>query len=353
MIVLDNIIFSLQKAGGVSAVWSNLISCLLADNVALTCLEYDDAMDNVFRKDTDIPVGAIRRLGKKASRLHEFISPKVRLSEPFIFHSSYFRTCSNPNAINVTTVHDFIYEQGKMNLKQKLRVRMDYAAIRRSDVIVCVSENTKADLFRFLPDIDGEKVHVIHNGVSDHFTVLPRPPKPELRNHILYVGGRQDYKNFRFAVETVSRTGLHLLICGSPLSVGEKEMLEEKLHGRYHHLLFPSNKDLNAIYNSVYALLYPSSYEGFGIPVLEAQRAGCPVIALDASSIPEIIGETPLLLTSLSEDEACAKLALLEDPDFRKSVTEAGLLNSRRFSWEKMAREYLNLYSSKFPNHYK
>ncbi len=353
MIILDNIIFSLQKAGGVSAVWSNLIACLLADNVDLTCLEYDDAIDNVFRKDIRIPAASVRSIGKKASRLHEFISPKVNLSEPFIFHSSYFRTCSNPNAINVTTVHDFIYEQGKMSLKQKLRVRMDYAAIRKSDVIVCVSENTKADLFRFLPDIDRNKVHVIHNGVSDHFAMLPEPPMPELQNHVLYVGGRQDYKNFRFAVDTVSRTGLHLLICGAPLSVDEKEMLEEKLKGRYRHLLFPSNKDLNALYNSVYALFYPSSYEGFGIPVLEAQRAGCPVIALNASSIPEIIGETPLLLSSLSEDEACAKLALLQDSELRKSVTEAGLLNSRRFSWQKMAREYLNLYSSQFPNHNK
>lgn len=346
MIVLDNIIFSLQKAGGVSAVWSNLISRLVEQNVNMTCLEFDDARHNVFRKDIDIPSNIIETLGKKATKLHEFLSPSVRSPEPFIFHSSYFRTCSDKNAINVTTVHDFIYEQTRMNLKQKLRVKMDYSAIRKSDVIVCVSENTKKDLFKFVPDVDPENVFVIHNGVSDYFTVLPAPEFPDLKDYVLYVGGRQAYKNFGFAVDTISNTNLKLLICGSPLSREESDMLEKKLSGRYRHILFPSNRDLNGIYNSVYALFYPSSYEGFGIPVLEAQRTKCPVVSLNASSIPEIIGETPLLLSSLSEDEACEKLALLEDPKLREKVTETGLINSYKYSWNKMADEYLILYNS-------
>lgn len=345
VIYLDNIIFSLQRAGGVSAVWSNLISNLSELKADFKCLEFDDASSNVFRQDIHIPPGQNISLGKKASKLHEFISPKVNVREPFLFHSSYFRICKNPNAINVTTVHDFIYEQAKMNLKQKLRVKMDYAAIRRSDVIVCVSENTKKDLFHFLPDIDPDKVVVIHNGVSDHFYPLDVKPIPELEKYIMYVGGRQPYKNFDFAVEATAHSSFHLLICGSKLSDAEIKLLENKLPGRYRHILFPSNKDLNDLYNSVFALIYPSSYEGFGIPVIEAQRAKCPVIALNASSIPEIIGDSSLLLDSLDLDRTSQLLGRLENSEFRKEVVEKGFVNSQRFSWKKMSEQYAELYN--------
>lgn len=217
--------------------------------------------------------------------------------------------------------------------------------IRRSDAIVCISENTKKDLFRYLPDIDEKKVSIIYNGVSEDYSQLDSCPYPYYNNSILFVGGRQGYKNFDFVVKSLESTRFNLIVCGTPLSNEEKEFCEKYLYGRYKFVKFPSNEELNKIYNSVYCLAYPSSYEGFGIPVLEAQRAGCPVIALNSSSIPEIIGDKSLLMKDLSESSFLDKLELLKSPKFRREVIRLGLVNAERFSWEKMANEYMALYS--------
>lgn len=340
----DNIIFSLQKAGGISVVWQNLIRNLLpiADN--LHFIEYQNASQNIFRQELEIPSSKIEVANKFSPIFSQFKHPTVKSDAPFIFHSSYFRTCNNPNAINVTTVHDFIYEQGVPTLKQKLRIALNYRAIRRSDAIVCISENTKKDLFKFIPDINPEKVHVIYNGVSEDYHPIDDISIFEYHDCVLFVGGRQSYKNFDFVVKALKSTRFRLLICGAPLNSDEISLLEKYLPERYIHVKFPTNEELNRIYNSVYALAYPSSYEGFGLPVLEAQRAGCPVIALSASSIPEIIGKNSLLMPELSSVYFEKMLNRIANQDERKNIIDSGLENVKRFSWSRMAEEYFNLY---------
>lgn len=345
MIYLDNIIFSLQRAGGISVVWQNLIENLLDFSTDIGFIEYQTASDNIFRQKLDIDQRHIRMMKGFSPIFSQFKSPVVAAEEPFIFHSSYFRTCRNPHAINVTTVHDFIYEQGQPTLKQKLRIALNYKAIRKSDAIVCISENTKKDLFRFVPEIEPDKVHVIYNGVSEDYFRLPTIPYQEYSDCVMYVGGRQGYKNFDFVVRALKDTRYRLVICGSPLSDVEKALLEKNLSGRYLMVQFPSNQELNKIYNSVHCLAYTSSYEGFGLPVLEAQRAGCPVVALESSSIPEVIGDEALLMPELSEETFVSLLTKIEDPIQRQLVVDSGLKNSKLFSWQKMAEGYMELYN--------
>jgi len=344
MICLDNIIFSLQKAGGISVVWKNLIDNLPKTD-ALYFIEYPNASQNIFRQKISISSERIIRSKKFSPIFSQLKSPVIKTENRFIFHSSYYRTCNNPRAINVTTVHDFIYEQGKPTLKQKLRIYLNYRAIHKSDAVVCISENTRKDLFKFVPDVDPQKVYVIHNGVSEDYVHLPEIPFPKYRNYVLFVGGRQGYKNFDFVVKALKSTKYKLLICGSPLSSTESVFLDKYLYGRYELIKFPSNEKLNKIYNSVHCLAYLSSYEGFGLPVLEAQRAGCPIIALNASSIPEIIGENGLLMTELTKSSFESLIADLENTDKRQTIIAAGIENATKFSWEKMANEYLSLYN--------
>lgn len=344
---LDNIIFSLQKAGGISVVWQNLITNLLDlldKNDVLKCIEYRNSLQNIFRQKLDISESQIECKNKIISIFDQLKSPKITSKEKFIFHSSYFRICNNPNAVNVTTIHDFIYEQGHPTCKQKLRIWLNYRAIRKSDAIVCISENTKKDLLRYLPEVNSSKVSVIYNGVSKDYYQMDEIPYPKYNRYVLFVGGRHGYKNFNFVVKSLKNTTYNLLICGFPLTHKERELLELYIPNRYDIIEYPSNYELNKIYNSVYCLIYPSSYEGFGLPVVEAQRAGCPVIALSASSIPEIVGDYSLLMSELDESCLIELLARLENRDIRTTAINSGLDAANRFSWEKMTENYLKLY---------
>ena len=198
---------------------------------------------------------------------------------------------------------------------------------------------------RFAPEIDIRKVHVIYNGVSDEYHIVDNQEK-DYRD-VLFVGSRDNYKNFRFLVESLLGTDFRLIIVGNALSPKEEQFLYQTLGDeRFIVYIRPDNKKLNSIYNSVLCLVYPSSYEGFGIPVVEAQRAGCPVIAYNSSSIPEVIGDRRLLLNELSSIELIRKLKMLKDESFRSEIVDSGIVNSRRFSWKNMYSQYKELYSS-------
>lgn len=346
-VVFDNIVFSLQRAGGISVVWQELLSRFIkmgCDN--LSFIEHPTDTDNVFRKKLDLSKGYIIHPSIRWFTLERYCNPKIKSQDSFIFHSSYFRTCPSKNAINVTTVHDFTYDyfyKGKrrgafLHLWQRNR------AIINADVVVCISENTKRDLLKFLPDVDENKVNVIYNGVSEDYQVI-ESKDASLKDYLLFVGERVAYKNGHWFAEAIKDTDYKVLFCGKPMTDEEKLFYNSTLgEVRYKVMSGLTNEELNRVYNSVKCLVYPSSYEGFGIPVLEAQRAGCPVIALNASSIPEVIGETPLLMQKLNKEELIGKLALLEDSGVRQHVVEAGLENAKKFSWDAAYEQYRALY---------
>lgn len=346
MLYLDNIIFSLQRHGGISVLWGELIKrALTAGNTPVSFLEYDNADLNHIRRQLDIPRELLANHRRLPLIVERYLSPRLKTASPFIFHSSYYRTCPDSRAVNITTVHDFTYERFASRLARKIHTSQKHKAIRQSDLIICVSHNTKRDLLKILPDIPQRKIRVIHNGVSDTYHPIASPAAGSQSDHILYVGAREGYKNFNFAVECAAESGLKLLVAGSPLSAKETALLNSKLGPkRYRSLRYPTDIQLNEIYNSALCLLYPSLYEGFGIPVIEAQKAGCPVIAMNASSIPEIIGPDALLLNHPSIAEFKKALSRLKSS--RETIIAAGLHNAALYSWGKTADAYLSAYQS-------
>lgn len=343
-VILDNIVFSLQRAGGISVVWENIIKALQDSRMYYECYEYPGHELNIFRQK----MNSFNVVEKKplSMFLERYSNLKINNKEPFIFHSSYYRICSNSNAINVTTVHDFTYEKFGHGMSAFVHKMQKFYAIRHSDYIVCISKNTKDDLLKFMPDINPNKIRIIYNGVSNDYYPINTNRWDELGEYVVFVGSRQSYKNFRFTVEAIKDTIYNLVIVGSSLNDEEIYFLNKTLGDkRYKCVGYLSNKELNELYNQAYCLAYPSIYEGFGIPVIEAQKAGCPVIAYNASSIPEIIGPTPLLLNKYSIEDFHSKLNLLKNISIRKNIVKSGLENSRKFSWVKMGQQYVNLYN--------
>lgn len=347
MIVIDNIIFSLQKMGGVSAVWYEHLNRLLEDkstNFQLKIIEYDTAVENVFRKILHLDDILIDRRTSHLLRLKRYMNPGVDACDPFVFHSSYYRTCTSKKAVNITTVHDFTYEYFIKGIAKSVHCWQKYRAIRNSDLIICVSENTKKDLLRFVPSVDANKIRVIYNGVSEDYYPIDSAGVDNSR-FALFVGARGGYKNFSVAVEAIKDTTLDLVIVGSPLLHTEIKHLDSVLgRDRYKYAGRISNKELNVLYNTAFCLLYLSSYEGFGIPVIEAQKAGCPVIAANYSSIPEIIGDKALLVNEISPVEILKKIRFLESDYNRSEIVNFGLENAKRFSWDKTYAETIKVY---------
>lgn len=336
--------FSIAKSVGVPNVWANLIQRVDNSN-GFECvnIEYPHATDYFVRKGLNLKTVLNRRGFPQIVR---YINPIINDNNPFIFHSSSYRVCNNPNAINITTVHDFIYEKFSRGIRVVVHSWQKFNAIRKSDFVACISENTRNDLLHYLPDVNPEKVKVIYNGVSDKYRPIKNKNDDKSKDYILFVSGRSASKRFDLALEAVVRTGMKLVMVGKPLSKEEIILLDDKIgRDRYKQFSGISDEELNILYNNAYCLLYPSMYEGFGIPVIEAQNAGCPVIAYNSSSIEEIIGETPLLMKEPTIDEIMRGIHLLKNKDERKAIIDQGLLNAHRFSWNKMAKEYMELYN--------
>lgn len=344
-IVYDNIIFGGQKTGGISVVWYELLSRALRDNLDVRFVDFPDNHNIMREKLGDLP-NIIRSVPSRYKKYCKYLPVLYRSKDPFIFHSSFFRYCPLSNAINITTVHDFTNELFQTGSSARKERWIKKNAIKHSDYIVCISENTRKDFVNFYPSFPKDRIKVIYNGISDDFFMsdtLEWPFDFPKTNYVLFVGERGGYKNFKLVTEALKDIDIDIVVTGKPLSACEITQISQ-IKGSYHYAGRVSSAELNILYNNAFALIYPSLYEGFGLPVVEAQRAGCPVIATDASSIPEIIGDKTLLMKTPTPELLIEKLNGLQLGDTRDRVVAAGLENSKRFSWEKTYQEYISLY---------
>ncbi|WP_231638310.1 glycosyltransferase family 4 protein [Piscinibacter sakaiensis] len=162
----------------------------------------------------------------------------------------------------------------------------------------------------------------------------------------LFVGGRTGYKNFALAVEACAEVEkLHLFVVGGgPLAPAQRSLLELRLRGRYQYLGYVTDEELKRLYRAAYCLIYPSSFEGFGIPVLEAMAQGCPVVCLRIPSIEEIAGDVVLFCSDPTTHSLVVQLRRLLDPDLRDFLVKSGAKHARQFSWDATAERTSSFY---------
>lgn len=349
-LTLDNIIFSLQPMGGISVYWYELLRRIKHDKSLNTELfQFNDIeqhklshaigkLDLLTKVETKIPASIARYLPFRA-----------KVVKQSLFHSSYYRIASG--AKNIVTIHDFTYEYYRTGLARWVHSRQKFYAIKSAAGIICVSENTRNDLYHFFPEIN-VPVKVIYNGKSDvfhrlsdnhHYTKQISVFKSS--KFVLFVGSRAGYKNFSVLVDALmSCKEITLLIVGLELTTEEMLHLEQKINNRFVFMGFVDEVQLNELYNLAFCFVYPSEYEGFGIPVIEAMSAGCPVIALAKSSIPEVAGNAGLLCDQLDGDVLSEFLTLLDDQQQRDRIIKQGIEQAENFSWDKCYTQTVAFY---------
>ena len=358
-ILLDNIIYSKMKNGGISNYWYELSKYLLNQKeVDIQFFEEANGELNFHRQKLTIPENDIISTTRSLPLLSRLLPIHYKSDDKLIYHSSYYRRLSGcKNQIEVTTVYDFIHSYYFPFLKKSVHNNLKFNAIKRSKGVISISKNTYNDLQRFCPTKPHQKAEVIYVGVSDDYFPIKNMDENQLeflRKHqlesgfLLFVGGRTNYKNFDFAASVLNdQKDMKLVVVGGGfLSEDELKLFSKNALERLVFMPSVENHDLNVLFNNAFALLYPSSYEGFGIPVVEAMRAGCPVIGLNNATIREVAENAALLIDSVSTKEFDIQKQKLMNTDFRQETIAKGLIESQKYSWDKCNRETYEFYQS-------
>ena len=359
-ILYDYQIFSMQKYGGVSRYFYEIANRIAAvgNEVEIFAPLY---VNDYFNNDCGVRPRGIKisslpgtgRVVKAAdavvSRL--LIKPRRNLD---VFHETYYSMvdCSPHEAKRVLTVYDMIHEKFADNFSQRDKTQQIKAhAVRRADHVVCISDNTRQDLIALL-GIPKEKTSVVYLGFSLATQKVAVEPAEGGKPFILYVGSRGGYKNFEGLLRAYGHSPLlkngFPIVCfgGGGLSTRELSLVES-LNILPDNIVNMSGTDdiLAGLYASAAVFVCPSLYEGFGLTPLEAMSFGCPVVSANVSSLPEVVGDAAELFDPSNEAEMRAAIErVVSTPERAQLLVDRGYERIKQFSWEKCARDTLNVY---------
>lgn len=287
----------------------------------------------------------------------EFFSGKLD-----VFHSPDFALPPVRQARTVLTVHDLSFMRVPECSQPRLRaylLRVVPASVRRADVVLADSESTRNDVIELL-GVSPDRVRVLYPGVDECFErvqdiqvladVRRRYRLPE--RFVLSVGTLQPRKNLIRLIEAYARVradaDIKMVIAGGAGWMYEGIFRRVEELGLQSEVYFPgyvADEDLPALYSLAGLFVFPSLYEGFGLPPLEAMACGTPVITSNVSSLPEVVGEAGLMIDP--QDVAALANAMkqvLSDPSLRSAMVQRGLAQARRFTWSQAAEELLQVY---------
>jgi glycosyltransferase involved in cell wall biosynthesis len=361
-VVFDHQIFCSQKFGGISRyiyeLSSNLAS-MCAQKVYVLCpfyinnyLDSDSAQLNVI----GILIPKIPKVRRILRLINWFIAlPIVRFLQPDIVHETYYSSqrIAPKTAKVILTVHDMIHERFADQFSAFDSSAKEKAmAVNRADHIICISEQTRKDLIDFL-GVSPSKISVVYHGFS--LSCQPSSTK-RIDNFsqpfLLYVGARAGYKNFESLIKAYARSKYlntnFALVCfgGGTFTSKELSMLQElNINPNNVHQVAGADEVLGGYYEKASVFIYPSLYEGFGIPPLEAMSFGCPVVCSNISSIPEVVGNAAEMFDPY--DVKSIQLAVervMQDEKLKNDLIRLGKERIKNFSWERCAQETLEVY---------
>lgn len=362
-VLYDYQVFSCQKYGGISRYFyeiANHISRMKGQDIEifspLYVNEYFLDCSNVKPRGVKTSnLLGMRRISKLVNPIASqiFIRPRLDVD---IYHETYYSNLNNcpSSAKQIITVYDMIHERLPGSFKAQDKTHLAKAdAVKRADHVICISESTRQDLIEIL-EVPEEKTSVVYLGCSltsrgsDGSKFIGGKNRP----YILYVGQRGGYKNFEGLLRAYAGshrlTNEFCIVCfGGGEFSGHEVTLMESLNLSSDHVAHIEGGDetLACLYASATVFVYPSLYEGFGIPPLEAMTFGCPVICSSSSSIPEVVGDAAGLFDPMKIEEMCAAIeSVVFSAEKSKQLALRGYERIKQFSWEKCAQDTLNVY---------
>jgi len=289
----------------------------------------------------------------------------LRRERPDVYHAPHYVLPAGVRCRSVVTIHDCIHLMFPQYLPNKAayayaRASM-WAAARRSDCILTVSEASKRDILHFF-DVPPEKIVVVYNAIDDHFWIAP-PDEDVARvreryqldhDFVLYVGNIKPHKNLVRLIEAFAEfrkagfDGVKLLIIGdeiSKLPALRRAVHRHKLHKHVRFLGYLPDQTLAILYRLATVFVFPSLYEGFGLPPLEAMASGTPVVTSNVSSLPEVAGDAAVLVDPYDVDSIVDGLRrVVGDREMAATLRRRGLERAREFSWARSVEKTREVY---------
>lgn len=356
-ILFDHLCFW-QKYGGVPKYFTELIKRLPVDDVILTV----KLTNNEYVKDLGVnvvpflPNMAFRGKSKVESLLGRIWSIPHLMHDKFdIYHQTHYDPYAykylSPSVKKVTTIHDmnfFTIPSLYTSFSQRLKTDQ-IVSMNKADHIITISNCSKNDICRYLNCAE-DKISVIYHGI-DKVRFSSANIIEQKNEYILFVGGRDKYKNFEGLVMAFAAlknySDLYLYCSGLAPSKHDLDMIRKyNLDGRVRFFQ-STNAELVDLYANAVCFVFPSFYEGFGLPILEAMAAGCPVVLSNTSCFPEIAQDAGEYFDPYSVDSIKKAIDnVLSNKQYRQLLIERGHRRVADFSWDKCAEAHINVYKS-------
>ncbi|WP_414623496.1 glycosyltransferase [Calothrix sp. CCY 0018] len=342
IILIDGVFFQLYETG-IARVWKSLLEEWSTNDFAKHIIVLDRA--GTAPKIAGIRYRQIPQYDYNNTDTDREMLQQVCDEEGAdLFISSYYTTpITTPS---VFMAHDMIPELMGWDLNNPMWREKHYG-IQHASAYIAVSENTARDLVKCFPDLNSDSIAVAPLGVNNTF----HPGQLEEVNvfktkygitkpYFLIVGASGGYKNsalfFKAFVQLASRNGFDIICTGSGGVLAPE--WRTYTYGSTVHMLQLSDEELAITYSGAIALVYPSKYEGFGLPILEAMACGCPVITCANASIPEVAGDAAIYINDSDAEGLANALCEVQKPGIRQLLINRGIEQAKKFSWSSTAK---------------
>lgn len=349
-VLFDYQIFINQKRGGVSR-YHYEIAKRFRNNSDINCILAVLFPRNVFLQGSVDKKIYLSKTSRLVNIFYTYLICKIKkvdIIHPTWYSDYLLKLKFSTKCKLVITIHDMIQEIFPKDFPAEI-IKNKKKYIYAADKIIAVSNNTKKDILNIYPDIDPDKIEVVYESAfsSNKKQIVKELPD----NYILYIGSRSSkHKNFRFFIKGVKdfvKRNHIFIVCVGAMAFTRDEIEFLKGMGVYgltkQYTL--NDSQLNYVYANARCLVYPSLYEGFGLPVLEAMVNDCPCVVSNSSSLPEVAGEAAVYFDPTDANDLCQKIEqVLYDDVLRDNLIVNGRKRAKMFSWEKTAQELERIY---------